>query len=348
MQITAAQLAALVNATVEGDPDVIITGPGKIEEAEPGQITFLGNGAYESHLYTSRASAVLVTQDFKPKQPIKATLLRVDDVYATVGQLLQLVQQQTADSRGASVSERAFVAESASLGDEVHVGHFTVVAERASVGSGTILHDQVQVGVDVKIGANCILYPGVKVLDGCVIGDRCILHANAVIGADGFGFAPDPETGRYAKIPQVGNVVIEDDVEIGAVTTIDRASIGSTFIRRGVKLDNHIQVAHNCEIGENTVIAALTGIAGSVKIGAGCRIGGQVGFAGHNKVADGVQIQAKSGIAGDILEPNSGIAGAPNQPYKDWVRSSIEVKNLPKTLKQLRRQIAALEQQLKE
>lgn len=346
MQITAAQLAALVNATVEGDPNVVITGPGKIEDSAPGQITFLGNQAYENYLYSTKASAVLVTRDFQPKQTVATTLLRVDDVYSTVSRLLELVQQQSADTRKAGISPQAYVAESASVADGVYVGHFTVVAEGASVGAGTILHDQVQVGVGAKIGADCILYPGVRVLDGCVIGDRCVLNANSVIGGDGFGFAPDPATGRYAKIPQVGNVILEDDVEVGACTTIDRASMGSTIIRRGVKLDNHIQVAHNVEIESDTVIAALTGIAGSVKIGPNCRIGGQVGFAGHSKIAAGTSIQAQTGVISDITKPNQVIAGAPHRPHGLWIRSAVEVKNLPQTISKLKARIEELERKL--
>ncbi|CAH0999679.1 UDP-3-O-(3-hydroxymyristoyl)glucosamine N-acyltransferase [Neolewinella maritima] len=343
MQITAAALAQLIDATVEGDPDVVITGPARIEEATAGQITFLANPAYEHHLYQTMATAVLVSREFQPKTSIRPTLLRVDNVYETVSGLLQVYQQDQVATLPRQVSQHASVADSAVLGDEVRVGKFTVVCERATIGAGTVVLDQVYIGDGVRIGTNCLIHPGARILQGCVIGDNCVLHANAVIGSDGFGFLPDGE-GNYRKVPQVGKVVIEDDVEIGAGTTIDRATMGATLIRKGVKLDNLIQVGHNVEIGPNTVIAAQAGIAGSTKIGANCRIGGQVGIAGHLTVADGTNLQAQSGVARHIKETNQALGGSPAFSYRDYVKSTILIGRLP----DLYRRLARIEKKVNE
>lgn len=334
MQISAAALAKMIDATVEGDPEVIITGPARIEEAGSGQITFLANPAYEHHLYATQATAVLVSRDFKPKTEVTPTLLRVDNVYETVSGLLQVYQQDEAAKTPRQVSHQACVDEDTQLGKNVRVGKFTVISEGASIGDGTVILDQVFIGPNVTVGKNCTVYPGARVLRDCVIGDNCVLHANVVIGSDGFGFLPDGE-GNYRKVPQVGNVLIEDDVEIGSNTTVDRATMGSTLIRRGVKLDNLIQVGHNVEIGPNTVIAAQTGIAGSTKIGANCRIGGQVGFAGHLTIADGTNLQAQSGVARHIKEPNQALGGAPAFNYRDWIKSSILYARLPEIYKRI-------------
>jgi UDP-3-O-[3-hydroxymyristoyl] glucosamine N-acyltransferase len=343
MQITAAKLAEMINATVEGDVDAVISAPAKIEEAGPGTITFLANPAYEHHLYTTGATAVLVSRDFQPKEPVRPTLLRVDDVYQTVSQLLAVYQQDEATQTRREVSSHAAVDDSAVLGNDVRVGKFSVVSEGASVGNGTVILDQVYLGANVKVGANCVLYPGVRVLRDCVIGDDCILHSNVVIGGDGFGFAPDPETGRYDKVPQIGNVVIHDRVEIGASTTIDRATMGSTVIKSGVKLDNLIQVAHNVEIGENTVIAALAGIAGSAKIGANCRIGGQVGIGGHCTLADGTQIQAQAGVINNITKEGAKLGGSPHMHYPDYLRSYAIFKYLPGLMDKINKRLSSLE-----
>ena len=336
MTITAAELARQIGATVEGDDSVVITAPAKIEEGKPGTITFLADPAYEPYLYATEASAVLVGLDFQPKQPVSTTLLRVADVRATIGQLLGLYSnaQAAATTRGTSAS--AAVADSAQLGADVRIGKFSVVGEGASVGDGTVVYDQVYVGDGVTIGKNCVLHPGVRVLHDCVIGDNCVLHANVVIGGDGFGFVPDPETNVYNKVAHVGNVVLEDDVEIGAGTTVDRAVMGSTILRQGVKLDNLIQIAHNVEIGRNTVIAAMTGVAGSAKVGANCRIGGQVGIAGHRKVADGTQVAAQTGITSNVRGPNAVLAGTPHMHFPDFTRSHVHFKSLPDLVSQLR------------
>ena len=341
MHITAAALAKLIDATVEGDPDTLITGPARIEEATAGQITFLANPAYEHHLYQTDASAVLVSREFRPKTKVAPTLLRVDNVYETVSGLLQVYQQDQASQTPRQVSQHACVADSATLGEEVRIGKFTVVSENATIGAGTVVLDQVFIGPGVRIGANCLIYPGARVLRDCVVGDNCILHANVVIGADGFGFLPDGE-GNYRKVPQVGNVVIEDDVEIGSNTTVDRATMGATLIRKGVKLDNLIQIGHNVEIGTNTVMAAQAGVAGSTKIGANCRIGGQVGFAGHLTIADGTNLQAQSGVARHVREPNQALGGSPAFGYRDWIKSSLLHARLP----ELYKRIAKLEKRL--
>ncbi|WP_116106412.1 UDP-3-O-(3-hydroxymyristoyl)glucosamine N-acyltransferase [Lewinella sp. IMCC34191] len=343
MQITAAALAKMVDATVEGDPEVIITGPARIEEASDGQITFLANPAYEHYLYDTKATAVLVSRDFQPRAHVTPTLLRVDNVYETVSGLLQVYQQDEAAKTVRQVSQHAVVDETAKLGDRVRIGKFTVISEQASIGAGTVVLDQVFIGPNVRIGENCTVYPGARILRDCVIGNDCILHANVVIGADGFGFLPDSE-GNYQKVPQVGNVILEDRVEIGSNTTIDRATMGSTIIRQGVKLDNLIQIGHNVEIGANTVIAAQAGVAGSTKIGANCRIGGQVGFAGHLTIADGTKIQAQSGIARHVKETGQELAGAPAFGYRDWIKSSILHSRLPELYKRITR----LEKHLKE
>ena len=336
MQISAAALAVMIDATVEGDPDVIITGPARIEEAGSGQITFLANPAYEHHIYSTNATAVLVSREFKPKSPVSPTLLRVDNVYETVSGLLQVYQQDEATKTPRQVSQQAAVDDTATLGEHVRIGKFTVISSGAAIDDGTVILDQVFIGPNVRIGKNCTIYPGARVLRDCVVGDNCVLHANTVIGADGFGFLPDGD-GVYHKVPQVGNVIIEDDVEIGSGTTVDRATMGATLIRRGVKLDNLIQIGHNVEIGANTVIAAQAGVAGSTKIGANCRIGGQVGFAGHLTIADGTNIQAQSGIARHIRQPNQSLGGSPAINHTDWIKSSLLFARLPELYKRLAR-----------
>ena len=342
MTITAAELAQQINAAVEGDAAVVITGPAKIEDAPPGTITFLADAAYEPYLYTTAAAAVLVSRDFQPKQPVQPTLLRVDDVRATVGRLLSVYSAGDAATTTRRTSDSAAVADSARLGEDVRIGKFTVVEEDVRVGAGTVIFDQVYLGPNVRIGANCVLYPGVRVLRDCVIGDNCVLQPNVVIGGDGFGFVPDPETNVYSKVAHVGNVVIEDDVEIGAGTTVDRAVMGSTIIRRGVKLDNLIQIAHNVEIGRNTVIAAMTGVAGSAKVGANCRIGGQVGIAGHRTVADGTSAAAQTGITANVKGPNAQLGGSPHMHFPDFMRSAVMFKNLPALIGKLQAEIKEL------
>ena len=342
MQITAKELAHFLGGTIEGDPNVTVSQPSKIEEGGPGTISFLGNPKYESYAYTTTASILLVNKDFTPKASISATLLRVDDVYASVAKLLQQFGQQTQQATG--ISETAVVSDSAVIGEQVTIGPGVIIGEGAQIEDGVVILAQAYIGKGVHVGANALIYPGVRILDQCQIGKNCIIHANVVIGSDGFGFAPKADR-SYDKIVHVGNVIIEDQVEIGANTTIDRATMGSTIIREGAKLDNLLQIGHNVEVGAHTVIAAQAGVAGSTKIGKYCRIGGQVGFAGHVAIADGSQIQAQSGIASSIKEPDQAWFGSPIIPYRDFIRSHSVFKKLPdlyKSISRLERELQAL------
>ncbi len=327
MQIAAKEIAMMLGGSLEGDGEAVVSKPGKIEEGGAGTLTFLANPKYENFAYSTEAAALLVQKDFKPAMPVAAkALIRVDDVYDAVRKLLEKFDEARAIATG--ISEKAFVHHSAILAAGVSIGTFTVIEEGASVGAGTTIYPQVFIGKNAVVGKGCILYPGVKIYHDSVIGDHCILQSNVVIGSDGFGFAPQPD-GSYKKIPQIGNVIVEDHVEIGANTTIDRATMGSTIIRRGVKLDNLIMVAHNVEIGEDTVVAAQAGFAGSAKIGKSCRIGGQSGFVGHITVADGTQVQAQSGVAAAVKEENTALYGSPAIPYNDYLRSYAVFKKLP-------------------
>ncbi|MEO1263055.1 MAG: UDP-3-O-(3-hydroxymyristoyl)glucosamine N-acyltransferase [Bacteroidota bacterium] len=333
MQITANEIAHLLGGEIEGDGTVLVDRPGKIEEGGEGTLTFLGNPKYEDYAYSVSSAVLLANKNFQPTAPVAAkALIRVEDVYNAVRLLLQKFGQQ--EQASGKVSEQASLHTSVELGKEVSVGTFCVLEEGAKVGDGSVLYPQVFLGKNVEVGKNCIIYPGVKIYHSCKIGDRCILHSNVVIGGDGFGFAPQPD-GSYEKIPQIGNVIIEDQVEIGANTTIDRATLGSTIIKKGVKLDNLIMVAHNVEVGENTVIAAQAGVAGSTKIGQQCRIGGQAGFVGHIEVAAGTQVQAQSGVAAPVKEPNTALYGSPAISYKNYLKSYAVFKKLPDLYKKI-------------
>ena len=342
MQFTAQQIAAFLGGEVVGDAQVSVSNLAKIEEGTPGTLTFLSNPLYTQYIYTTQASIVLVRRDFQPERPVTPTLIKVDDPYSSLTMLLELVNQATlGNKRG--IESPAHISDSAQLPDDAYVGAFAYVGERVVVGSGVKIYPQVYVGDDVTIGDNVILYPGVKIYHGCRIGNNCIIHAGKVIGSDGFGFAPQPD-GSYKKIPQIGIVIIEDNVEIGANTTIDRATMGATIIHRGVKLDNLIQLAHNVEVGENTVMAAQVGVAGSSKIGAQCMFGGQVGVAGHRRVGSHVNVGAQTGIPNDVKD-NMEIMGYPAVPKIDFARQTIHVKRLPElnnTVKQLQREIEEL------
>lgn len=342
MQVKAKELALMLNGQVEGDPEVAVSSPSKIEEGGPGTISFLGNLKYEPYLYTTTASVVLVGQDFEPKEKVQATLIKVENVYSAIALLLEKFQQSS--DAPLHISDRASVHEAAILGDNISIGDFAIVEAGASIGSQTRIAAQVYIGRRAKIGSHVIIYPGARILDDCVLGDHCIIHSNVVIGSDGFGFAPQ-EDGSYRKIAQIGNVVLEDHVEVGANTCIDRATMGSTIIRSGVKLDNLIQIAHNVEIKSNTVIAAQTGIAGSTKIGASCMIGGQVGFVGHISVADSTSIQAQTGVASSIKESGQAWFGTPAIKWKDYLKSYGVFKRLTqldKELSQLSKKVAGL------
>lgn len=324
MELTASQLAALVNGKVEGDENVKVNTFAKIEEGHPGALSFLANPKYTHFIYSTDSSVVLVRRDFVAESPIKATLIRVDDPYATVAHLLEMVSNMNrVEKRG--IESPSFVSEGVAIPDDAYVGAFAYIGSGSKIAPGAKIYPQAYVGSGCEIGEGTILYPGVKVYDGCKIGKRCIIHSGAVIGADGFGFAP--VDGHYEKIPQTGNVVIDDDVEIGANTTIDRAMMGSTHIGEGVKLDNLIQVAHNCCVGPNTVMAAQVGIAGSAKIGAQCMIGGQVGIVGHISIADGTQIGAQSGV-NKGTKPGDRVMGAPAVEMGEYARGLVYMKKL--------------------
>ena len=335
MQFSANQIAQLTNGTVEGNGDVMVSTIAKIEEGQPGAISFLANPKYTHYIYETQSSIVLVKDDFVPEKPISATLIKVADPYASVAQLLQMVAQMT-EPQYSGIEQPSYIAEGVELPDDVYVGAFAYIGRGAKIGRGVKIFPQAYIGNNVVIGDNSIIKPGVKIYHNCRIGKRCIIHGGAVIGADGFGFAPVND--QYNKIPQIGNVELDDDVEIGANTCIDRATMGSTRIGKGVKLDNLIQVAHNVEIGENTVMAAQVGIAGSTKIGARCMVAGQVGFAGHITVGDDNQIGAQSGIPNSV---GSGLRlmGYPAIEARDFARNIVYIKNIPK----MQERISALE-----
>ncbi len=339
MQISAENLATLLNGTIEGDPKVSVSAPAKIEEATTGTIAFLANPKYEPFAYTTGASILLVGTDFLPDKKVAATMIRVENVRDSVAFLLQKFSENEVSA--GEISSLSFIHPTAKIGAGVGISEFSVIESGVEIGEGAIVAAQVFLGKNVKIGAKTMLFPGVRILFDCEVGENCTIHAGAIIGSDGFGFAPQAD-GSWKKVPQVGNVVIENEVEIGANCTIDRAVMGSTRIRRGAKIDNLVQIAHNVEVGENTVIAAQTGIAGSTKIGAGVQMGGQVGVVGHISIADGVKIQAQSGIAGAVKEPGAALFGSPAIGYSDYLRSYAVFKKLP----EMARKIAELEREL--
>lgn len=332
MEFTAAQIAALTGGTVEGDVNATVNTFAKIEEGHPGALTFLANPKYTHFIYTTAASIVLVGRDFVAEHPVSATLVRVDDPYATLAHLLSEVSRMMNPPRR-GIEPQAFVAEGVEIPDDAYVGAFAYIGRGARIGRGAQIHPRAYVGDGSVIGEATVLHPGVTVYAGCVIGSRCIIHAGAVIGADGFGFAPVGD--HYDKLPQIGNVVIDDDVEIGANTTIDRATMGSTRIGKGVKLDNLIQIAHNCTIGANTVMASQCGVAGSTVIGEHCMIGGQVGFAGHISVGRDVQIGAQSGIPNNVAS-GSRLMGYPAVDAGKFARQAAALKQLPEIIAKLR------------
>jgi len=332
MNFTAALIAEFLKGSVEGDPHAEVHDISKIEEGKPGTLSFLANPKYEKYIYDTHSTIVIVNSDFQPQKEISATLVKVENAYESFAALLRLYEQSKPKKSG--ISKMSSIAETASMGNELYVGDFTVISDKVTVGNGVQLYPQVYVGENVKIGENTILYPGVRVYDDCEIGANCVIHAGAVIGGDGFGFAPNQEN-NYEKVPQVGKVTIEDYVEIGANTTVDRATMGSTIIRKGVKLDNLIMIGHNVEVGENTVMAGQCGVSGSTKIGKNCMFGGQVGLAGHLNIADGVKIGAQSGISKSMRKENSVIMGSPAFDLGSWQRCIAVFRNLPKLSKEL-------------
>ncbi|MEA4904510.1 MAG: UDP-3-O-(3-hydroxymyristoyl)glucosamine N-acyltransferase [Petrimonas sp.] len=339
MTFTAQQIADFLKGDIVGNPAVEVDNFAKIEEGKPRTIAFLSNPKYTHYIYETKADIVLVNQDFIAEKAISATLIKVPDAYAALASLLDMVNSITPPKTG--IEEMSFVSPTAKLGNNIYIGAFAYIGAKVQVGENVKIYPQAYIGEHVKIGDNVIIYAGVKIYHGCEIGDNCILHSGAVIGADGFGFSK--QEGIYHKIQQMGNVVLENDVEVGANTTIDRAVMGSTIIRRGVKLDNLIQVAHNCEIGENTVMAAQVGIAGSAKIGESCVLGGQVGIGGHITIGSRTQIGAQSGIISNTPE-DSELMGSPAYPIKNYFKSSIIIPKLP----DIYRQINALEREINE
>jgi UDP-3-O-[3-hydroxymyristoyl] glucosamine N-acyltransferase len=326
MEFTAQAIAEILNGKIEGNPEVKVSTVAKIEEGTPGALSFLSNPKYTKYIYSTQSSVVLINSNFVLEHPIDITLIRVADAYESFAKLLGIVA--AAQKPKAEIHSQAVVEKSSSLGKQVYVGAFSYIGQNSTIANNVQIYPQVYIGDNVKIGDNTILYAGVKIYNSCAIGNNCIIHSGAVVGSDGFGFAPQSD-GSYQKIPQIGNVVVEDNVEIGANTTIDRATMGSTVIRKGVKLDNLIQVAHNAEIGENTVIAAQVGIAGSTKIGKNCMFGGQVGVSGHIFIADGVKLSAQTGVPNSLKEPNETYIGSPSMPSRKFSRSFVVFKQLP-------------------
>jgi UDP-3-O-[3-hydroxymyristoyl] glucosamine N-acyltransferase len=334
MQFSAAQIAGMLQGTVEGDSQVLVSGLSKIEEGKPGTLTFLANPKYTEFIYSTAASIAIVAKDFSAEKslPASLTLIRVDEPYACFAKLLEAYHQLRQPK--VAISEKAHVDATAQIAEDVYLGEFVSVGEGARIGKGARIYPNCYIGPFASIGENSVLYAGARVYNDCVVGAHCTLHSGVIIGSDGFGFAPNSEN-NYQKVPQIGNVLLEDHVEVGSNTTIDRATLGSTIIRKGVKLDNLIQIAHNVEIGENTVIAAQTGIAGSTRIGRDCMIGGQVGIVGHISIADGTKIAAQSGIGKTITEPNTIVQGSPAFGIGDYKKSYIGFMKLPELMRDL-------------
>jgi len=339
MNFTAAIIADFVKGRVDGNPEASVSDVTKIEEGRSGSLSFLANPKYEKYIYDTQSTIVIVNEEFTPQKEVTATLIRVKNAYESFASLLRLYEQSKPKKTG--ISKMASISSTVTMGKEVYVGDFTVVSDHVTLGNEVQLYPQVYIGNNVSIGEGCVIHPGVKIYEGTEIGAHCVIHAGAVIGGDGFGFAPNQEN-NYEKVPQVGKVILEDHVDIGANTTIDRATMGATVLRKGVKLDNLIMIAHNVEVGENTVMAAQTGVSGSTKIGKGCMFGGQVGLIGHITIANGVKIAAQSGIPKSIKEEDSVVQGAPAFEFGLYQRSYVLFKNLPK----LRNQIIELEKKV--
>ncbi|SEQ45237.1 UDP-3-O-[3-hydroxymyristoyl] glucosamine N-acyltransferase [Hyunsoonleella jejuensis] len=329
MKFTAQQIADILEGDIVGDADVKVSKLAKIEEGVEGTLTFLANPKYTTYIYSTKASITIVNKTFEPEDNITTTLIKVDDAYKSFSKLLEYYNQVKLNKFG--IEQPSFIAESSAYGENIYIGAFSYVGENVTIGDNVKIFPNAYIGDNVKIGDNTIIFAGAKIYSECLIGNHCVINSGAIIGADGFGFAPN-EKGEYQKVPQTGNVILEDFVDVGAATTIDRATLGSTVIRRGVKLDNQIQIAHNVEIGKNTVIAAQTGIAGSTKIGENCQIGGQVGIVGHITIGDNVKIQAQSGIGRNVKD-NEVLQGSPALAYGDYNKSYVHFKNLPKIIK---------------
>lgn len=344
MEFSAKQIAEYIQGVIEGDENATVHTFAKIEEGIPGAISFLSNPKYTHYIYDTQSSIVLVNKDFAPEKEVKTTLIRVDNAYESLAKLLNLYEMSKPKKTG--VDPLAYIAPTAKIGQNVYIAPFACVADGAEVGDNTVLHPHATVGTSAKVGSDCILYPHATVYHDCHVGNRCILHAGSVIGADGFGFAPSPE--GYEKIPQIGIVILEDNVEVGANTCIDRATMGATIIRKGVKLDNLIQIAHNVEVGSHTVMASQVGIAGSTKVGEWCMFGGQTGLAGHIKIGNKVNLGAQSGVPGSIKDGQN-LIGTPPMELKAYFKSSAVFRKLPDMyheLNSLKKEIEELKKQL--
>lgn len=343
MQFTAAQIAMLINATIEGDANASVGSFGKIEEAQKGELAFLANPKYEDFLYSTGASIIIINASQELKQPVSATLLRVPDAYTAFATLLSKYQEMVTQQM-TGIQEPNYIAKSAKLGQNIFIGAFSYIGEQVTLGNNVKIFPNAFIGDNVKIGDNSIIHPGVKVYHDCVVGKNVTIHAGTVVGSDGFGFAPQAD-GSFKKVPQIGNVVVEDFVEIGANATIDRATMGSTLIKSGAKLDNLIQIAHNVEVGNNTIIAAQAGVSGSTKLGNNVMIGGQAGIVGHLSIADGARINAQSGVSKSIKTPNTAVTGSPAFDYTSTLRSQALSRNLPDMEKRIK-ELEKLVQQL--
>jgi UDP-3-O-[3-hydroxymyristoyl] glucosamine N-acyltransferase len=342
MMFTAAQIATLIHAKIEGDPEARVGSFSKIEEAKEGQLAFLANPKYEEYLYTTGASVIIVNDTLELKEKVKGTLLRVPDAYTAFASLLAKYQEMAAQQL-TGIQQPSYIAATATIGENVFIGAFAYIGENAIIGNGAKIYPNAYIGNNVSIGDNTVIHPSVTIYHQCKVGKKVTIHAGTVIGGDGFGFAPQPD-GSFAKVPQIGNVEIEDNVEIGANATIDRATIGSTIIRAGAKLDNLIQVAHNVEVGNNTVIAAQAGVSGSTKIGRNVMIGGQAGIVGHITIADGAKINAQSGVSKSIKQPNAAVTGSPAHDYTSALRSQAITRKLPELEKRIKELEALIKQ----
>jgi UDP-3-O-[3-hydroxymyristoyl] glucosamine N-acyltransferase len=331
MVFTAGQIAGILEGEVHGNPEIAVHKLAKIEEGEIGSLTFLSNPKYTSYIYKTKASITIVNKDFVPEQSLSTTLIKVEDAYKSFSKLLEYYNQVKNNKTG--IEEPVFMAETATYGDGLYLGAFSYLGNNVVIGENVKIYPNVYIGDNVRIGNDVVVFAGAKIYSESVIGNNCTVHSGAVIGADGFGFTPNKD-GEFSKVPQTGNVVLEDSVDVGAGTTIDRATLGSTILRRGVKLDNQIQIAHNVEIGEHTVIAAQAGIAGSTKIGKHCMIGGQVGIVGHIVIGDYVKIQAQSGIGRNVKDKEV-LQGSPALNYGDYNKSYVHFKNLPKIISRI-------------
>lgn len=331
MNITAEQIANILEGNVIGDPSVGVSKLSKIEEGEPGSITFLSNPKYHNYIYSTKASIVIVNKSFEPLHEVSATMIQVEDSYKAFTRILEYANQIKLMKSG--IEQPSVVSEGVTYGSDLYLGSFSYIGKNTKIGNNVKIYPNSFIGDNVEIGDNTILFAGARIYSESIIGKNCVIHSGTIIGSDGFGFAPNQD-GSYSKIPQIGNVIIEDNVEIGSCTTVDRATLGSTIIRKGVKLDNQIQIAHNVEVGENTVIASQTGVAGSAKIGKNCIIGGQVGIVGHITIGDNVRIQAQTGVGRSIKDGES-VQGSPAMTYNDFSKSYVYFKKLPVIVKDL-------------